>query len=92
MGSKTDQRTTKSLPKTYPKISTNFLLGVPKRVLPRDSHYFLLDPITTEAFLQSQNSDDDAEYGAPAAATYESKSGGIMDVLEDIRGSDPSKG
>ena len=27
------------------KLSTNFLQGTPKRVLPRDSHYFLLGPI-----------------------------------------------
>ena len=45
LGSKTDQKTTKSLPKTYPKLSTNFLIETRKRVLPRDSHYFLLAPI-----------------------------------------------
>jgi len=38
------------------------------------------------AFLQSQqeNGDDDAELGAPAPKTYQSKSGGIVDVLNDL--------
>ena len=31
--------------KQLQKFSTNFLIGVQKRVLPRDSHYFLLGPI-----------------------------------------------
>jgi hypothetical protein len=35
---------------------------------------------------QSQSEDaDDAELGAPAAAKYESKSGGIVELLEDLR-------
>jgi len=33
------------------------------------------------AFVQSSNDDDDQEPGAPAAAAYESHSGGIVDVL-----------
>jgi len=37
------------------------------------------------ALLQSQNDDEDAEFGAPAAAVYESKSGGIVDVLADMK-------
>jgi chromosome segregation ATPase len=37
------------------------------------------------ALVQSQNDDDDSEFGAPAAAVYESKSGGIVDVLADMK-------
>merc|ERR1719487_3139796 len=39
------------------------------------------------ALVQSQqgSDDDDAELGAPAAAVYESKSGGIVDVLADMK-------
>jgi len=37
------------------------------------------------ALLQSQSDDDDSEFGAPAAAAYESKSGGIVDVLADMK-------
>jgi len=37
------------------------------------------------ALLQSQSDDDDSELGAPAAAVYESKSGGIVDVLADMK-------
>jgi len=37
------------------------------------------------ALLQSQDSDDDDETGAPAAATYESGSGGIVDVLTSMK-------
>merc|ERR1719215_1356054 len=37
------------------------------------------------ALLQSQDSDDDDETGAPAAAAYESKSGGIVDVLNGMK-------
>jgi len=37
------------------------------------------------ALVQSQDSDDDEETGAPAAATYESKSGGIVDVLNSMK-------
>merc|ERR1719321_488781 len=39
------------------------------------------------AFLQSQQQDQDNDLlmGAPAAATYESKSGGIIDVLTDMK-------
>merc|ERR1719428_1810361 len=38
------------------------------------------------AFLQSQqeNGDNDAEFGAPDPAVYKSKSGGIVDVLNDL--------
>merc|ERR1719409_2339773 len=32
-----------------------------------------------------QNKDEDSEMGAPAAATYKSQSGGIVDVLEDLK-------
>lgn len=39
------------------------------------------------AFVQSQQGDDasDDEFGAPAAAVYKSQSGGILDVLEDMK-------
>merc|ERR1719329_701061 len=37
------------------------------------------------ALLQSQDSDDDDETGAPAAASYENKSGGIVDVLNGMK-------
>merc|ERR1740139_2093297 len=39
------------------------------------------------ALVQSKDDDDDSELdmGAPAAATYESKSGGIVDVLADMK-------
>jgi len=39
------------------------------------------------ALVQSKNDDDDSDLdmGAPAAATYESKSGSIVDVLEDMK-------
>jgi len=37
------------------------------------------------ALVQSQSDDDDAEFGAPAAAVYESKSGSIVDVLADMK-------
>jgi len=38
------------------------------------------------AFLQSkeESGDDDAEFGAPDPAVYKSKSGGIVDVLNDL--------
>ena len=37
------------------------------------------------ALLQSQDDDDDDSTGAPAAAAYESKSGGIVDVLNGMK-------
>jgi len=37
------------------------------------------------ALVQAQSDDDDSEFGAPAAAVYESKSGGIVDVLADMK-------
>merc|ERR1719333_1803711 len=40
----------------------------------------------TELVQSQQNdADDDGEFGAPAAAAYESKSGGIVDTLEDLK-------
>merc|ERR1719163_1936671 len=36
------------------------------------------------AFVQNSNDDDDSELGAPAAAVYESHSGGIVDVLNGL--------
>ena len=37
------------------------------------------------AFVQAQQGDEDEELGAPAAATYKTHSGGILDVLEDMK-------
>jgi len=39
------------------------------------------------AFVQSQQTteDDDAAFGAPAATVYKTQSGGIVDVLEDMK-------
>jgi len=37
------------------------------------------------ALVQAQSDDDDDLSGAPAAAVYESKSGGIVDVLADMK-------
>merc|ERR1719171_2289888 len=37
------------------------------------------------ALVQSQQGAEDSELGAPAAATYKSQSGGIVDVLEDLK-------
>jgi len=37
------------------------------------------------ALVQSKQGDEDTEMGAPAAATYKSQSGGIVDVLEDLK-------
>merc|ERR1719163_1580394 len=37
------------------------------------------------ALVQSQQSGEDSETGAPAAATYKSQSGGIVDLLEDLK-------
>jgi len=45
------------------------------------------DRKTLLALAQSQSKEDsdDLELGAPAAATYKSQSGGILDVLEDMK-------
>merc|ERR1719265_1855301 len=37
------------------------------------------------ALVQSQQGSDDEELGAPAAATYKTHSGNILDVLEDMK-------
>lgn len=37
------------------------------------------------AFVQAGQDDDDSELGAPAAAVYESKAGGIVDVCNDMK-------
>merc|ERR1719453_189306 len=37
------------------------------------------------ALVQSQDDDSDDDMGAPEAAVYKNKSGGIMDVLEDLK-------
>jgi len=37
------------------------------------------------ALVQSQDDDSDDDAGAPDAAAYKNKSGGIMDVLEDLK-------
>jgi len=43
------------------------------------------DQAKLTALVQQQSGADDEELGAPAAAVYESKSGGITDVLEDMK-------
>jgi len=43
------------------------------------------DQAKLTALVQQQSASDDEELGAPAAAVYESKSGGIFDVLEDMK-------
>merc|ERR1719454_74268 len=42
------------------------------------------DAATLTALVQEKNDDDDAAYGAPAAAVYESKSGGIVETLQGL--------
>merc|ERR1719198_2766419 len=42
------------------------------------------DAATLTALVQSSNDDDDAAYGAPAAAVYESKSSGIVETLQGL--------
>jgi hypothetical protein len=37
------------------------------------------------ALVQGREADEDGSAGAPAAATYKSQSGGIVDVLEDLK-------
>merc|ERR1719238_1440842 len=37
------------------------------------------------ALVQSKQGDEDGEMGAPAAASYKSQSGGIVDLLEDLK-------
>jgi len=37
------------------------------------------------ALVQAHEEDGDSEFGAPAASKYNSQSGGIMDVLEDMK-------
>jgi len=37
------------------------------------------------ALVQNQGGDDDEDFGAPAAKVYESKAGGIVDVLSDMK-------
>jgi len=56
------------------------------KVLVQASSISSSDGSRLTAFLQNQqeNEDDDAELGAPAAKTYESKSGGIVEVLNDL--------
>jgi len=43
------------------------------------------DQAKLTALVQQQSASDDEEFGAPAAAVYESKSGGIVGVLEDMK-------
>lgn len=42
------------------------------------------DAAKLTAFVQATQSDDDEEYGAPAAPVYESHSASIVEVLEDL--------
>merc|ERR1719510_2930762 len=43
------------------------------------------DQAKLTALVQSQQSDDDMDLAAPAAATYKTHSTGILDVLEDLK-------
>merc|ERR1719191_1737799 len=56
------------------------------KVLVQASSISSSDASRLTAFVQNQqeNQSDDAELGAPAAKTYESKSGGIVEVLNDL--------
>merc|ERR1719420_1127100 len=56
------------------------------KVLVQASSISSSDGSRLTAFLQNQqeDGDDDAELGAPAAKSYESKSGGIVEVLNDL--------
>merc|ERR1719443_2427802 len=42
------------------------------------------DAAQLTALVQEKNDEDDAAYGAPAAAVYESKSGGIVETLQGL--------
>merc|ERR1719463_463756 len=56
------------------------------KVLVQSASISSSDGARLTAFLQSQqeNGDTDAEFGAPDPAVYKSKSGGIVDVLNDL--------
>merc|ERR1719355_212185 len=43
------------------------------------------DKAKLTALVQSSSDDDDSEEGAPAPDSYKSKSGGIVDVLNDMK-------
>lgn len=43
------------------------------------------DATRLTALVQNKEQVDDDDFGAPAAAAYESKSGGIIDTLDDLR-------
>merc|ERR1740133_384053 len=47
--------------------------------------FSIQDQKNLAALVQSQQGTDDEELGAPAAAVYKSKSGGIFDILEDMK-------
>jgi len=47
--------------------------------------FSIQDQKNLAALVQSQQGADDEELGAPAAAVYKSKSGGIFDILEDMK-------
>jgi predicted nucleic acid-binding Zn-ribbon protein len=53
-------------------------------VMVKASVFSKADASRLSAFVQSQQESEDADAGAPAAAAYESKSGSIVDVLEDL--------
>merc|ERR1719238_1110659 len=54
------------------------------KVLLQASAINAADASTLTALVQSAQSSDDDDAGAPAAAVYESKSGGIVDTLEGL--------
>merc|ERR1719506_918705 len=66
--------------------SANSLTDVLK-VMVQASAMNTADAQKLTAFVQSSSNDDDddSEFGAPAAAVYESHSGGIVDVLNGLR-------
>jgi len=47
--------------------------------------FSIQDQKSLTALVQSQSGSDDEEFGAPAAAVYKSHSGGIFDILEDMK-------
>merc|ERR1719273_751776 len=53
-------------------------------VLVQASAFSSADASRLTALVQQQSSDDDADVGAPAAATYEGHSSGIIDTLGDL--------
>lgn len=74
------------------KKSTSFVQGLSAKpvmqaleMLVQGSVLGASDASRLSALIQSRRKDtDDSEFGAPAGAVYKSRSGGIVDVLEDL--------